>query len=203
MCAAIHPGEILREEYMAPLGLSANAFAIALGIPATRIHEILHEKRGVSTDTAMRLARYFGTDMEMWINLQAQYEACLLKRGRSSCGSSRIGLYRLPFSSYGKVYLSRHLVGRGSGVCGAVRRVSQLVMAGRGTGRGLAWNRPACLGYVEGHGSEQGAEPEPLSLRKFSGNFVVRTTPEMHRQLAILSAEAGVSLNRYVNSRLL
>ena len=52
MCAAIHPGEILREEYMAPLGLSANAFAIALGIPATRIHEILHEKRGVSTDTA-------------------------------------------------------------------------------------------------------------------------------------------------------
>ena len=62
---AIHPGEILREEYMAPLGLSANALAIALGIPA---------------DTAMRLARYFGTDMEMWINLQAQYEACLLKR---------------------------------------------------------------------------------------------------------------------------
>ena len=51
MCAAIHPGEILREEYMAPLGLSANALAIALGIPATRIHEILHEKRGVSTDT--------------------------------------------------------------------------------------------------------------------------------------------------------
>ena len=64
---AIHPGEILREEYMAPLGLSANALAIALGIPATRIHEILHEKRGVSTDTAMRLARYFGTDMEMSI----------------------------------------------------------------------------------------------------------------------------------------
>ena len=73
---AIHPGEILREEYMTPLGLSANALAIALGIPATRIHEILHEKRGVSTDTAMRLARYFGTDMEMWINLQA----CLLER---------------------------------------------------------------------------------------------------------------------------
>ena len=50
MCAAIHPGEILREEYMAPLGLSANALAIALGIPATRIHAILHEKRGISTD---------------------------------------------------------------------------------------------------------------------------------------------------------
>ena len=81
---AIHPGEILREEYMAPLGLSANALAIALGIPATRIHEILHE---------MKPAFWKG------------------KRGRSSCGSSRIGLYRLPFSSYGKVYLSRHLVG--------------------------------------------------------------------------------------------
>ena len=156
---AIHPGEILREEYMAPLGLSANALAIALGIPATRIHEILHEKRGVSTDTAMRLARYFGTDMEMWTTCRRSMKPAFWKgkRGRSSCGSSRIGLYRLPFSSYGKVYLSRHLVGRGSGVCGAVHRVSQLVMAGRGTGRGLAWNRPASLGYVEGHGSEQGA----------------------------------------------
>lgn len=81
---AIHPGEILREEYMAPLGLSANALAIALGIPATRIHEILHEKRGVSTDTAMRLARYFGTDMEMWINLQAQYEASLLEQEKGT-----------------------------------------------------------------------------------------------------------------------
>ena len=159
MCAAIHPGEILREEYMAPLGLSANALAIALGILATRIHEILHEKRGVSTDTAMRLARYFGTDMEMWINLQAQYEACLLERekGQEFMRIIPHRAYRLPFSSYGKVYLSRHLVGRGSGVCGAVRRVSHLVMAGRGTGRGLAWNRPACLGHIEGHGSEQGA----------------------------------------------
>ena len=84
-----------------------------------------------------------------------------------------------------------------------MRRVSQLVMAGRGTGRGLAWNRPACLGYVEDMEANKEPIPEPLSLRKFSGNFVVRTTPEMHRQLAILSAEAGVSLNRYVNSRLL
>lgn len=74
----IHPGEILREEYMAPLHLSVNALALALGVPATRLHDIVHERRGISTDTALRLARYFGTDMEMWVNLQAQYEACVL-----------------------------------------------------------------------------------------------------------------------------
>ena len=198
MCAAIHPGEILREEYMAPLGLSANTLAIALGIPATRIHEILHEKRGVSTDTAMRLARYFGTDMEMWINLQAQYEACLLKRGRSSCGSSRIGLYRLPFSSYGKVYLSRHLVGRGSGA--EFPSLSWLEEEQDAALHGIVRLVSDTLKDME---ANKEPIPEPLSLRKFSGNFVVRTTPEMHRQLAILSAEAEVSLNRYVNSRLL
>lgn len=79
MCAAIHPGEILREEYMAPLGLSANALPSPLGIPATRIHEILHES-AASARIQPCVWRYFGTDMEMWINLQAQYEACLLKR---------------------------------------------------------------------------------------------------------------------------
>ncbi len=79
---AIHPGEILREEYMLNLNLSAHALAVALGIPATRIHEIIHEKRGISTDTALRLARYFGTDMEMWVNLQAQYEAAILRQNK-------------------------------------------------------------------------------------------------------------------------
>lgn len=74
----IHPGEILREEYMAPLHLSVNALALALGVPATRLHDIVHERRGITTDTALRLARYFGTDMEMWVNLQAQYEAASL-----------------------------------------------------------------------------------------------------------------------------
>ena len=79
----IHPGEILREEYMAPLHLTANALALALCIPASRIHNIIHEKRGISTDTAMRLARYFGTDMEMWTTLQAQYEACMLQKDKA------------------------------------------------------------------------------------------------------------------------
>lgn len=81
---AIHPGEILREEYMAPLGLTANALALALGVPATRVHDIVHERRGISTDTAIRLARYLGTDMEMWVNLQAQYEAVLLEERKGA-----------------------------------------------------------------------------------------------------------------------
>lgn len=76
---AIHPGEILREEYMAPLGLSVNALALALGVPSTRMHDIVHERRGITTDTAIRLARYFDTDMETWVNLQAQYKRNLLK----------------------------------------------------------------------------------------------------------------------------
>lgn len=199
---AIHPGEILREEYMAPLGLSANALAIALGIPATRIHEILHEKRGVSTDTAMRLARYFGTDMEMWINLQAQYEACLLKRGRSSCGSSRIGLYRLPFAmekySYRVIWSEEDQ--EFVGLCAEFPSLSWLEEEQDAALHGIVRLVSDTLKDME---ANKEPIPEPLSLRKFSGNFVVRTTPEMHRQLAILSAEAEVSLNRYVNSRLL
>ena len=79
-----------------------------------------------------------------------------------------------------------------------MRRVSHLVMAGRGTGRGLGIVR-----LVSDTLKDMEANKEPLSFRKFSGNVAIRTTPEMHRQLAILSAEAGVSLNRYVNSRLL
>lgn len=81
---AMHPGEILREEYMAPLSLTANALALALGIPATRVHDIVHERRGISTDTALRLARYLGTDMELWVNLQAQYEAALLEERKGA-----------------------------------------------------------------------------------------------------------------------
>lgn len=81
---AIHPGEILREEYMSPLNLTANALAVALGIPATRVHDIVHERRGISTDTALRLARYLGTDMELWVNLQAQYEATLLEERKGA-----------------------------------------------------------------------------------------------------------------------
>jgi addiction module HigA family antidote len=70
----IHPGEILREEYMIPLGLSSNALARALNVTAARINEIVRERRGISADTALRLARYFNTDVPSWLNLQANYD---------------------------------------------------------------------------------------------------------------------------------
>ncbi len=71
-----HPGEVLREEFMKPLGLSANALALALRVPATRIGDILRAEkpRAVSADTAIRLARYFGTTPEFWLNLQSAYD---------------------------------------------------------------------------------------------------------------------------------
>ncbi len=70
----IHPGEILREEFLVPLGLSASALAIALSVPAPRINDIAREKRGITADTALRLARYFGTSAEFWMGLQADYD---------------------------------------------------------------------------------------------------------------------------------
>ncbi len=70
----VHPGEILREDFLVPLGTSANALAKALNVPAPRINEIVRERRGVSPDTAMRLARYYGGDARSWLNLQAAYD---------------------------------------------------------------------------------------------------------------------------------
>jgi len=74
-----HPGEVLREEFMKPLGLSANALALALRVPATRIGDILRAEkpRTVTADTAIRLARYFGTSPEFWLNLQSAYDLSL------------------------------------------------------------------------------------------------------------------------------
>lgn len=71
---AVHPGEILREEYLVPLGLSVNALALALSVPATRIHEIVKERRGITADTAQRLARFFGGDAASWLALQADFD---------------------------------------------------------------------------------------------------------------------------------
>ena len=71
---AVHPGEVLREEFLTPLGLSVNALAMSLGVPATRIHEIIKERRGVTADTAERLARYFGGDAASWLVMQADYD---------------------------------------------------------------------------------------------------------------------------------
>jgi addiction module HigA family antidote len=70
----IHPGEILREEFMMPLGLSAHALALALRVAAPRINDIVREKRGVTPDTALRLARYFNSTPQFWLNLQTSYD---------------------------------------------------------------------------------------------------------------------------------
>jgi addiction module HigA family antidote len=70
----IHPGEVLREEFMAPLKLSANALALALGVTPARINDIAREQRGITADTALRLARYFGTDAQSWMDLQSAYD---------------------------------------------------------------------------------------------------------------------------------
>lgn len=70
----VHAGEVLREEFLVPMDLTANALAIALGVTPTRINEIVREKRGISMDTALRLAKYFGTSVQFWINLQTTYD---------------------------------------------------------------------------------------------------------------------------------
>jgi addiction module HigA family antidote len=70
----IHPGEILREDYMVPLGLSMNKLALALHVPVPRIAEIVHERRSITPDTALRLARYFNTTARFWLSLQAAYD---------------------------------------------------------------------------------------------------------------------------------
>ncbi len=69
----VHPGEILREEFMAPLGLSMNRMAMDLRVPVTRIADIVHKRRGVTADTALRFARYFKNSPAFWMNLQTRY----------------------------------------------------------------------------------------------------------------------------------
>ena len=70
----VHPGEVLREDFMAPLKLSMNRLALDLHVPVTRIAEIVHERRGITPDTALRLGRYFNTSARFWLNLQAAYD---------------------------------------------------------------------------------------------------------------------------------
>ena len=72
--APLHPGEMLREEFMKPLGLSANALAMELRVPVTRISEIVRERRGITADTALRLARYFNMTAQFWMRLQMDYD---------------------------------------------------------------------------------------------------------------------------------
>ena len=76
----IHPGEVLKQDFMQPLGLSDTALARALGVTPARINEIVRGRRGVTAETALRLARYFGTDPHSWMNLQTLYELALAER---------------------------------------------------------------------------------------------------------------------------
>ena len=78
--APVHPGEMLREEFMKPLGISINGLALELHGPATRISEIVNERRGITADTALRLARHFGTSADFWMNLQKDYELIVARQ---------------------------------------------------------------------------------------------------------------------------
>lgn len=76
----IHPGEVLMEDFIEGFGITQNKLAVSIGVPPRRINEIVHGKRGITADTAIRLAKYFGTSEEMWMNLQTNYELRLERR---------------------------------------------------------------------------------------------------------------------------
>ena len=79
----IHPGEVLMLEYLEPLGLTQHRVAVAIGVPPRRINEIVHGKRAVSADTALRLAKFLGTTPEFWLNLQSRFD---LEKARDRAG---------------------------------------------------------------------------------------------------------------------
>ena len=76
----VHPGEMLREEFMKPLGISINGLALELHVPVTRVSQIVNERRGITADTALRLGRHFGMSADFWMNLQKEYELVLARR---------------------------------------------------------------------------------------------------------------------------
>ena len=80
---ALHPGEVLSEDYLRPLGLSVNAIAKALDVPTSRMNDIVDKRRGVSADTALRLERYFGSDAQGWLNLQTGYDLKMAQKNGS------------------------------------------------------------------------------------------------------------------------
>ena len=80
----IHPGEILSEEFLKPFGITQYRLAVDIGVPAMRIHKIIRGERGISADTALRLARYFGMSVEFWTGIQTHYE---VEKARVALGS--------------------------------------------------------------------------------------------------------------------
>ena len=83
--ATTHPGAMLREEFLTPLGISQNALAMKIRVPATRIGDIIHSRRGITPDTALRLARFFGNSPEFWLNLQQMHD---LSKARLEVGDT-------------------------------------------------------------------------------------------------------------------
>lgn len=84
LMSPVHPGEVLREDFMKPLGLVVNKLALDLHVPATRIAEIVHERRRITADTALRLARYFNNNPEFWLNLQNFYDLEITRRSATA-----------------------------------------------------------------------------------------------------------------------
>jgi len=90
----IHPGETLREDFLKPLGMTPNRLAIELLVPVTRVNDIVRSKRAITADTALRLAQYFGTTPQFWMNLQTNYELELAEDARGSEIAGRIRPHR-------------------------------------------------------------------------------------------------------------
>lgn len=88
----IHPGEILREEFLEPLGITQNRLATTIGVPPRRINEIVHGKRSITADTALRLAKAFGNSAQFWLNIQDRYE---LDIAADKLGDTLAGIHRL------------------------------------------------------------------------------------------------------------
>jgi addiction module HigA family antidote len=96
----IHPGEILEEDFMHPLGLSANALAKAVDVPVTRISEIVRGRRGVTADTALRFARFFGTSAELWLGLQSEYDLRTARRDFGESIEASVSRLKTPRTGY-------------------------------------------------------------------------------------------------------
>ena len=109
--APVHPGEILEEEFMRPLGLSPNALARAVDVPVTRISEIVRGRRGVTADTALRLGRFFGASPELWLGLQSEYD---LRLARQESGPS-IDRRVVPLKAAARRYEKSSRFGRSRG----------------------------------------------------------------------------------------
>ncbi|TXT36240.1 MAG: XRE family plasmid maintenance system antidote protein [Comamonadaceae bacterium] len=97
----IYPDEILREDYLKPLGISANALAQSLKVPASRINDIVMERRGITVDTAMRLVRYFGGDVQGWMNLQTAFEVKVAQKPSPARSTRKFCRWILPWRADG------------------------------------------------------------------------------------------------------